>query len=181
MSILDLWQPVLATAVVIFIAGAVIWMAMPWHKTDWNKTNDEDAVRNALRGLAPGQYSIPHARDQKDLANPDMQEKFKAGPVGFFTIVPSGLPAMGGKLAQNFAYNLAVAIVCAYFVSRTVAPGADYLATFRVAGAVAFIAYGMAYVQESVWFGRPWTATAKTFLDALIYALLTGGIFGWLA
>jgi hypothetical protein len=80
-----------------------------------------------------------------------------------------------------FAYNLLVAILCAYFVSRTAAPGADYLAIFRIAGAVAFIAYGVAYVQESVWFGRPWGATMKTFLDALIYGSLTGGVFGWLA
>jgi len=80
-----------------------------------------------------------------------------------------------------FAYNLLVAVTCAYMVSRTLAAGADYLAIFRVSGTVAFIAYGMAYVQESVWFGRPWASTAKTFLDALIYAVLTGGIFGWLA
>jgi hypothetical protein len=71
--------------------------------------------------------------------------------------------------------------VCAYIVSRTLAPGADYLAVFRISGTVAFIAYGMAYIQESVWFGRKWLSTAMTFLDALIYGLLTGGIFGWLA
>jgi hypothetical protein len=84
-------------------------------------------------------------------------------------------------LLLMFAYNIAVAIVCAYFVSRTLAPDAEYLAIFRVSGAVAFVAYGMAYVQESIWFGRPWSATIKTFLDALIYSLLTGGAFGWLA
>jgi hypothetical protein len=80
-----------------------------------------------------------------------------------------------------FAYNLVVAIVCAYFVSRTLAPDAEYLEVFRVSGAVAFVAYGMAYVQESIWFGRPWSATMTTFLDALIYSLLIGGAFGWLA
>ena len=91
------------------------------------------------------------------------------------------MPVMGPKLIMMFIYNLVVAVVCAYFVSRTVPPDADYLATFRVAGAVAFVAYGMAYVQDSVWFGRPWSATLKTFLDALIYSMLTGGAFGWLA
>ena len=88
---------------------------------------------------------------------------------------------MSPKLALMFIYNLLVAIVCAYFVSRTAPPDADYLAIFRISGAVAFVAYGMAYFQESIWFGRPWSSTAKTFLDALIYALLTGGVFGWLA
>lgn len=65
-------------------------------------------------------------------------------------------------------------------MSRTLAPDADYLAVFRVAGTVAFVANSMALVPESIWFGRPWSITAKNFVDALIYALLTGGVFGWL-
>ena len=87
---------------------------------------------------------------------------------------------MGGKLAMRFGYNVLVGVVCAYFVSRTLVPDAEYLAIFRISGAVAFTAYGMAYVQDSVWFGRPWSTTLKTFFDALIYAALTGGVFGWL-
>lgn len=180
MSIISLWQPILASAVLCFIAGSVIWMAMPWHKKDWSKPANEDGVRAAMSGLAPGQYNLPHCNDMSSFKLPDMQQKFKDGPVAFITVVPSGLPAMGGKLAVMFAYNLLVAVVCAYFVSRTAAPDADYLAIFRISGTVAFVSYGMAYVQESVWFGRPWSATIKTFWDALIYASLTGGVFGWL-
>ena len=180
MSIMTLWQPILLSSVLVFVAGAVIWMVMPWHKSDWSKLSDEEGTRNALKGLAPGQYNLPHCKDQKDYAEPGMQQKFKDGPIGFITIVPSGLPAMGSKLTLMFVYNVVVAIVCAYFVSRTLPAGADYLAVFRVSGTVAFVAYGMAYIQESIWFGRPWSATVKTFLDALIYSLLTGGAFGWL-
>ena len=53
MSIMTLWQPILLSAVLAFIAGSVIWMFMPWHKNDWIKVPDEEGVRNALRGLAP--------------------------------------------------------------------------------------------------------------------------------
>jgi len=180
MSIMTLWQPILLSAVLAFMAGGAIWMVMPWHKNEWKKSGDEEAVRAALKGLAPGQYSVPNCEDQKAFADPDMQQRFKDGPTGFITIIPSGLPTMGGKLSKMFAYNLIVAIVCAYFVSRTAAPDADYLAVFRISGTVAFVAYGMAYIQESIWFGRPWSATVKTFLDALIYSVLTGGAFGWL-
>ena len=180
MTIMTLWQPILVSAVLSFIAGAVIWMAMPWHKKDWSNVSDQESARQALSGLAPGQYNLPHCPDMKALEDPDMQQKFKEGPLAFITIVPSGLPVMGPKLALMFAYNLLVAVVCAYFVSRTAAPDADYLAIFRISGAVAFIAYGMAFIQDSIWFGRPWSSTAKTFLDALIYSLLTGGAFGWL-
>lgn len=180
MTIMTLWQPILLSAVLTFIAGAVIWMVMPWHKTDWHKTPDEEAVRAALKGTEPGMYTVPNC-DPAQFKDPEMQRKFKDGPQAYITVVPSGLPQMGGKLLLMFVYNLLVGILCAYFVSRTVAPGADYLHIFRVAGAVAFTAYGFAYIQESIWFGRSWSLTAKTFLDALIYAALTGGAFGWLA
>lgn len=180
MTIMTLWQPILLSAVVVYVAGAAIWMVMPWHKKEWYKTPNEEAVRAALKGCAPGMYTVPNCTDQSEFKNPDMQQKFVDGPQAFITVVPSGLPKMGPKLAMMFGYNLVVAIVCAYFVSRTLAPDAGYLAVFRVSGTVAFIAYGMAYVQESVWFGRKWSSTLKTFLDALIYAGLTGGIFGWL-
>lgn len=181
MSIMTLWLPVLVAAVFAFIAGSVIWMFMPWHKSDWSKTGDENAVRSALRGLAPGRYNVPHCNGPEDMKKPEIAKKFEEGPSAFVTIVPTGMPTMGPKLIQMFLFNLAVAIICAYFVTRTAAPGADYLAVFRIAGTVAFCSYGMGFVQESIWFGRPWSDTAKTFLDALIYALVTGGVFGWLA
>jgi len=181
MTITTLWLPILVSAVVSFIAGSVIWMFMPWHKTEWKKTPDEEAVRAALKGCPPGMYTVPNSKDPSEFKNSDMQKKLVDGPQGFITIVPSGMPKMGAKLVMMFAYNLVVAIVCAYFVSRTLEPGAEYLAIFRISGTLAFVAYGMAYVQESVWFGRKWSSTAMSFLDALIYGLLTGGVFGWLA
>ena len=181
MTIMTLWQPILLAAVLAFIAGSVIWMAMPWHKTDYGQVSDEEQARRALAGLAPGQYSIPYCPDMKAMEDADMQQKFKDGPVAMVTIHPSGQPSMGPKLLMMFGFNLLVAIVCAYFVSRTLGADADYLAVFRIAGTVAFVAYGMAYIQQSIWFGRPWSTTAKTFLDSLIHAVLTGGAFGWLA
>jgi hypothetical protein len=180
MSIMTLWQPILLASVLAFIAGSVIWMFMPWHKKDWSEPKDEEGISNALRGLSPGQYNVPHCTDMGDMNKPEMGQKFKDGPIAFITILPTGLPVMGPKLAMMFGYNRLVAIVCAYFVSRTAAPDADYLAIFRISGTVAFVSYGMAFIQESVWFGRPWSSTAKTFLDAMIYAVLTGGAFGWL-
>jgi hypothetical protein len=59
-------------------------------------------------------------------------------------------------------------------------PNASYLAVFRIAGTVTWVAYGVAYIQDSIWFGRPWSITMKSLMDALIYGLLVGGVFGWL-
>ena len=180
MTIISLWLPILVSAVVVYVAGAAIWMAMPWHKKEWHETADEEAVRAALKGCPAGMYTIPNVCDQADFKKPEVQQKFVDGPTAFITVVPSGLPKMGGKLVMMFAYNLVVAIVCAYMVSRTLPADANYLAVFRISGTVAFIAYGMAYIQESIWFGRRWSSTLLTFFDALIYGVLTGGIFGWL-
>ncbi len=180
MTILTLWLPVIVSSVIVFIAGAVIWMVMPWHKGDWGRTADEEAVREALRSTEPGMYSLPNCPPEQ-FRDPAMQQKFIEGPQAFITVVPSGLPQMGGKLVQMFFYNVFVAVLSGYILSRTMSGGGAYLEVFRVTGTVAFIAYGVAYVQESIWFGRKWSLTAKTFLDALIYAVLTGGVFGWLA
>jgi hypothetical protein len=97
------------------------------------------------------------------------------------TVMPPGAPAMGGKLIACFVYYVFVGVLCAYMVSRTLSIDAPYLQVFRIAGTVAFIAYGVAYIQDSIWFGRPVSLTAKSLLDALLYGLVTGGVFGWLA
>lgn len=181
MNILDLWVPILVSSAFVWIFSAMVWMIFPWHKSDFSKTGDEDAVRSSLKNHAPGYYTVPHVPDPKALKEPDVRKKFEEGPLAFITIVPSGVPAMGGKLIFSFFLNVLVGVVCAYMITRTSAPDASYLHTFRIAGTVAFVSYGFAYIQDSTWFGRPWSITAKSMLDAFLYALLTGGVFGWLA
>ena len=180
MSILDLWLPILVSSVVVFIASAIIWTVFKWHNRDYLKAADEEAVRGALQGAEPGFYVLPYCLDPAEFKDPVVQQKFKDGPLGYITIVPSGLPQMGPKLVSMYLYFVLVSVLCAYFVSRAT-PDGDYLAVFRVAGTVAFIANGIALIPESIWFGRPWSMTIKNTVDALIYGLLTGGVFGWLA
>jgi len=180
MSIIGLWLPILVSSVVVFVASGLVWMVFKWHNSDFGKVVDEDRARDALSGAAPGYYVLPYCMDPAEFKDPEMQQKFKDGPVGYITIVQNGLPQMAPKLVAIFIFFVLVGVLCAYFVSRTLAPDADYLAVFRVAGTVAFIANGIALIPESIWFGRPWSITAKNLLDALIYGLLTGGVFGWL-
>lgn len=177
---MSLWLPIVASAALVWIASAIVWMAMPWHKSDYAAVPDEEAARRALKGMAAGNYMLPYCIDPKDIEKPELRRKFEEGPLAYITVAPNGVPKMAGKLVSSFAYNLLIGVLCAYMVSRTVADSGDYLAVFRIAGTVAFVAYGIAYIQDSIWFSRPWSLTAKSFLDALIYALLTGGVFGWL-
>ncbi len=179
-TITSLWLPILLSAVGVWIAGFLMWVVLPHHKNDYAKVSDEEAARNALRGLAPGQYTIPHAKDQSALKDPEFVKKLEQGPAGYLTIIPSAAPNMTKPLVLSFFYYVLVGVVVAYVCGRTLAPGADYLAVFRIAGTVAWAGYGLGIIQEGIWFGRPWSAVVKQVADSLVYGLVTAGMFGWL-
>jgi hypothetical protein len=181
-SIGALWLPILLSAVTVWAVSAIIWMVLPHHKSDYAKFPDEEAARQALapQNLAPGLYDIPHITSASDLNDPDVVQRFEQGPVGFFTVVPAGVPTMGSKIMLSVAFYFVISVVVAYLAGRTFAAGADYLAVFRISGTVAWLAYGTATVPDAIWFGRPWAGIAKGLLDALVYALLTAGFFAWL-
>jgi len=180
MGITDLWLPIVVTAVVLFVASSLIWTLLKYHKSDYSKTDDEEAVRAALKGTQPGFYLLPYCLDPAELKNPAMKQKYEDGPLAYITVTRNGVPNMGPKLIGMFAFFLLIGVLCAYVVSRTLEPDASYLSVFRVAGTVAFIANSVALVPESIWFERPWSMTIKNFVDAFIYSLLAGGVFGWL-
>lgn len=178
--LISLWLPILGSAVAVFLASSIVWMVLPHHKSDWSKLSDEEGVRAALEGVAPGEYTIPHAASSSDWKSEAWQEKAKTGPNAFISVIPSGLPNMGKNLGQWFVYCLIVSTCVAYVVSRTVAPGIAYLAVFRIAGTVAFLAYSMAHISGAIWMGHGWGRTIKDVIDGFVYGLLTGGVFGWL-
>lgn len=180
MGIVELWVPILVSAIVVFVMSALVWTVLPWHKNDFEKTEDEEAVRSALKGATPGQYMLPYCTDMAALKDETVAKKYIDGPQAFITVIANGIPKMGPKLGMSFVYYFLVGVICAYVVTRTNRAGAGYLDVFRIAGTTAFLAYGFAYIQDSIWFGRPWKITAKSLVDALIYSMLTGGIFGWL-
>lgn len=181
MGIIDLWLPIVVSAAVVFLASAAVWMFLKWHNSDWHRTADEEAVRRVLSGSAPGVYLVPYVMDPGAIKDPEVAKKYVDGPQAYITVVPNGIPSMGGKLFGTFIFYLFVGVLCAYILTRTTGPDAGYLTVFRITGTVAWIAYGVAYIQDSVWFGKPWSITVKNLIDALIYGLLTAGIFGWLA
>lgn len=177
-----LWLPILLATVAVWIVSAIFWMASPHHKSDFSKLPDEDGVLNALRAkaLSVGQYTFPFAMGSADMAKPEIKEKMERGPVGLVTIMPSGPPAMGKAVLFSALFYLAVAFSVAYIASRTLDPGAEYLAVFRVTGTVTFLAHAGGNFPEAIWFGLPWKRAWKSTVDSLVFGLLTGGIFGWL-
>jgi hypothetical protein len=176
-----LWLPIVLSAVIVFIASSIVHMVLPYHKSDYSQLPDEDKLLSAIRpaNLKPALYVFPYCT-HKDMKSPAIQEKYKQGPVGFITIMPSGPPAMPKFLVQWFAYCLLVGFFVAYLAAHTIAPGVQYLAVFRVVGTAAFLAYGLGLLSNGIWKGQRWGSTLKEVIDGLVYALLTAGTFGWL-
>ena len=176
----SLWLPIVVSAVLVFIASFIAWMVLPHHRSDFSKLPDEDGARAALKGLEPGEYSVPHAATAEDWKSEAWVEKATEGPNAMLTVIPTGPPKMGKSLVIWFIYCLIVGVFAAYLAGRTLDAGAHYLGVFRVAGCSAFLAYAGSRPIESIWMGRPWKRTLKDMADGLAYALLTGGVFGWL-
>jgi hypothetical protein len=181
-SIGSLWLAIVISSVLVWVASFLVWVALPHHKSDYRGLPNEEAARSTLtpQKLPPGQYNIPHLQSRSDLNKPEALKKFEEGPVGFLTVLPTGVPSMGRSMVLSFVFYALVGFVVAYLAGRTLPAGVEYLQAFRVTGTVAWVAYGFAVVPDAIWFGRPWSAIAKQLFDALIYALLTAGTFGWL-
>jgi hypothetical protein len=176
-----LWLPIVLSAVIVFLASAIMHMVLPYHQSDYKKLPNEDSVLAALRsaGLKRGLYIFPFGT-HKEMNTPAMVEKYKTGPVGMMTVRPSGPVKMGGYLGMWFGYCLLVAFFVAYLTGHTVPMGADYLVVFRVAGTAAFMAFGLGTLSNGIWKSQPWGVTIKEVIDGLVYALLVAGTFGWL-
>ena len=181
-ALLSLWLPILIATVAVFFASWLIHMFLPYHRNDFAKLPDEEAVMDALRtfDLKEGDYHFPHCASPKDMASEDFTGKMEKGPVGLLTVIKSGPPSMGKELFQWFIYCLLVSIIAAYISSQTLPAGTDYLKVFQIAGCTAFTGYGLALLQDSIWYKRKWSTTLKSMFDGLVYGLVTAGVFGWL-
>ena len=180
--LMSLLLPIVLSTVLVFIVSSIVHMVLPIHRKDLRKLPNEDKVLEALRaaGVAKGDYMFPSAASMKDASSPDMKAKFERGPVGVMSVFPLGAPQWGKGLVMWFIYSLLISVFAAYLAGRTLAPGTDYLAVFRVVGASSFLAYGVGQLPDSIWRGQSWCTTWKHVADGLVYALVTAGTFGWL-
>src|SRR5580765_4401561 len=155
--LMQLWLPILLSAVFVFIASSVIHMALKWHNADYHGFANEDEVRAALSkgNPAPGIYMIPYCKDMKDMGSPEMQKKFQDGPVTKIILRAGCIPNMGKPLMQWFLYCVLVSLFCAYIAAHTLAAGTQFLQVFRVVGTIAFMAYAFGSIPHGIWWGNP--------------------------
>ncbi|MDQ7048577.1 MAG: hypothetical protein Q9M92_03205 [Enterobacterales bacterium] len=182
MIIFSLWLPILLSAIAVFVASSIIHMLLGYHRGSYHKIPDEDTFLAKLQALelSAGEYMYPYAGDSAALNTQEFQDKMKNGPSGMLIAYPKGGYSMLKNLSWWFIYSLIVGCFTAYIAGIALPSDASYLKVMQLVGAVAFSGYGLALIQQSVWFSRPWSTTFKFLFDALIYGLVTGGVFGWL-
>jgi hypothetical protein len=175
--LLSLWLPILLSAVIVFVASSIMHMVLRYHRNDFRRLPSEDAIMDALRpfNIAPGEYMMPCGGSPAAMKDPAFIAKLNQGPVALLTVLPTGKFGMGKSLFLWFVYCVVVGIFAAYVAGRALPAGSPYPAVFRFAGATAFAGYALALWQDSIWHARPWTTTAKSTFDGLVYGLLTGG------
>lgn len=179
MSFGNVWLPMVVSAVVVFFASAVLHMVLTYHKADYRRLPGEDGAVEAMRkaGIAPGLYMTPFCENQKQMKEPAVVEKFTKGPVALVAVMPSGPPAMGKSLGLWFVVCLLVSFIAGYLARHTLTPSTDGMTVMRVTGTVAFAAFGIGPITNSIWAAVPWSNTVRALIDAVIYAVLTGLVF----
>jgi hypothetical protein len=180
--LIDLWVPILVSAVAVFFVSSLVHMVLGYHKHDYAGLPNEDELLASMRsaGVAPGEYVFPYCVDMKELASESMIKKMEEGPIGFMSVKPSGSWAMGKTLGQWFLNCVVVSALIAYVFALAVDPAATFLHKFRVAGAIAFLAYAGCTASSSIWKAQNWSTTFKHIFDGVLYGLATGAVFAWL-
>lgn len=181
--LLHIALPVLVAAVFVFISSSLVHMVFKWHRSDYKRLPDEEALRSALRASAvePGQYMTPFCIDMKDMQSPEMQAQWKQGPVAVLYVMRSGLPSLGPTLGKWFALNVVVAALVAHVIYTSMGIAIiDGHRLFHVAALTSFLAYAVGSVTSGIWKAQSASSVVKDLLDALIYGAVSGAAFAWL-
>ena len=181
-TLLQLWMPIVLGTFLAWIASALIHVVAKYHNSDYQQLSNEDEVLTAVRNASPnlGIHMLPYCKDMSDMNKPEVQEKYIKGPVAILTVFPNGLPNMAKLMPQQIGFFLLGCFLIAYCATQVLVAGAEYMVVFRFVASVGFLAFGWAQVPMSIWYGHPWSTTAKYLFDALIYGLIVAGTFAWL-
>jgi len=175
--LIQLWLPILLSAVAIWIASAVIWMVMPHHAKDFKAVPNEDSFLSALKAfnLPAGSYHFPHCGSHKDSRDPEFQRKWKEGPAGMLNIM--NCAGMGKNMLLTFLVQLAASTITAYLGSLVLARGLDFMPVFRFFATAGILTWCFASLPNQIGFGASRNAKVACFIDGIIYAAITASIF----
>jgi hypothetical protein len=182
MFLMSFWLPILLSAVFVFLASAVINMALKfWHAPDMKGFANEDEVAAAIRkgAPAPGLYMMPFC-DPATYKDPAVQARFAQGPVAKIYLSPNGMKSLGSHLGAWFLLCLAISVVCAGLAGAVLPPDAGTHAIWHTVGLAALLGYSFGEPTNAIWRGQPWIVSLKYAIDGLAYAIITAATFAWL-
>ena len=180
-SVTALWLPILLAAIIVFVASAVVHMALPWHSKDFRKLANEDQALDAMRNLnlSPGEYTAPMAASTAEMNTDEYKAKIERGPQVILTVLQPG-SGMGKQLAAWFVFLLVVSGFTGFAAGTVIGPGASYMFVFHTTMLIAFACFAFALWPQWIWYARSLGNTIRSTIDGAVYALLVAGCFGWL-
>src|SRR5213596_2898512 len=110
-SLTSLWLPILLSAVLVFVGSTVIHMALKYHRHDYDKSAKEDGILDALQGVPPGEYFLPHMTGMESAKDPAIQAKLTRGPRAMVRVMSGTMAtAFRNSLIGWFIYSLVVGL-----------------------------------------------------------------------
>ncbi len=171
----SLLLPTALSAVALFFASFLSWMALQLHRKDWIKLEKEDDFLKAVReiGIPNGSYMFPGCKTPEEMKNEEYKKKWEAGPCGTITIFSK--VNMGKNLGLTFLYFLVVSFCLGYLATLALQPGAAFMAVFRFVSTAGLMTFLAAIMQHAIWFH---SRIIGHVIESVAYAAISGAIFG---
>lgn len=195
--LVELWLPIVLSAIAVWIASALAWTALPHHKKDFVKLPDESGFITHLRALniPPGNYAIPMCSHGKGGMSEEAKRCMVEGPLGMLSLFK--VPAkMGKNMILSFCVYLAISITLAYLAWVALGtpgagslggvagiesrPGPTFGQVFQITGTAGILAYCFSHIPSGIWFGAARRAIIFNIIDGVVFGCITGAIFAWL-
>lgn len=175
------WTEVLLAALaggfVLFVWGAICWMALPHHHGDFRALPkaEEDAVAGAVgaTGAKAGLYAVPHFRNYAGMNDPALAARYERGPNFSLTVFPPGPCMQAGTFVKGFALDVLAAFAAAV-IWRYASPELGTLAkrVLFFAGVGALV-NGFPGLSQVVWMKSPLRNALTMTVDGVVgFALL---------
>ncbi len=177
--LIDLWLPILVSAIAVFFASSIAWTISPHHKKDFAPAPDEDGLMSAIRalGLKPGRYGFPFCHSKAQHKDPAFIKKWEDGPSGMLNVWPHF--SMGRNMALTFLVFLAVSVLIGYLAHQVLRSGDDFSRVFQVVGTAGILAYCFSFLPNTIWFNGGGRAALMCFIDGVVFGLVTGAVFAY--
>lgn len=153
--------------IIIYIWGAISWMALPWHKMIFQSFKSETAISQAINENAP-QSGIYFLHSKQTQAQSDQPT-----PKVFAAIDKKGMPS---SITPQLISNLILQIIAACFVTFLVIQ-INSRCYFQKLGFIflfSLTAGMVTYIPDWSWFSFPINYTLVSIADLVIGWLLAG-------